>query len=266
MHTVEEIAFSAMTLAGRGDKPSPDDLNQTIRVMNMILKDWATTRDVHLWNLLEETISVTRASIVTHLGNQYLCYASHIASTTNEPGVGAEWPNYWVGANSSESIAEWVSGTTYGANQNIALNPFQLEDITAVRLLHEGQFSPVEKINMHEYALLDPAMHGLPEKIYVEKRANETHINIWPKCGVSNASLIYYRINRPEDVYAGQTLLISDAWIMALQYALAVEMGFMYNISIERLNILGQKAHMEFNKAFRLNESEVDRCFVKPCY
>lgn len=266
MHTVEDIVLTALTFSGRGDKPSPEDLNQAVRLMNLILKDWATTRGVQLWNLLEETTDLSRADTVLHNGVYYLCYSNHLAASANEPGVGADYQNYWVETPEVSDSYTWTTGTSYASNHRLTLDPFQLDDIITLRLLHEGQFSPIEKISMHEYKFLEPSAQGLPTHAYVEKTAAGIYVNTWPKCNESDAHLLYYRINRPYDIAAGESLMLADQWVTALQYALAVELGFLYNISIERLNVLGQKAQFEFNKAFRTNESEVDKCFVKPCY
>ena len=141
-----------------------------------------------------------------------------------------------------------------------------VEDIIGLRVLHAGQFSPVEKISMLDYVNLDRQEFNLPTHAHIQKTSNGASAQFFPINNEANATLHYYEIRRPYQLAHNQSTTIPDQWISALYYALAVELGFVYNIGIERLNMLGQKAQFEFNKAFRTNESEVDRCFVKPAY
>ena len=48
MYAIEDILKMAAQLAGRGDKLSMEDLNTALRILNSILTEWATVRDVHL--------------------------------------------------------------------------------------------------------------------------------------------------------------------------------------------------------------------------
>src|SRR5437870_1130297 len=64
---------------------------------------------------------------VTHNGLVYCCIESHVASSDNEPGVGANWQLYWDQHGSSN--ASWNSGTTYKCypkQNNITLRGFEL--------------------------------------------------------------------------------------------------------------------------------------------
>ena len=50
-------------------------------------------------------------SVVSHGGNTYTCIKTHVADSTNEPGVGANWQTYWSQTGSGGST--WTSGTRY---------------------------------------------------------------------------------------------------------------------------------------------------------
>jgi hypothetical protein len=266
MYAVEDILKMAAQLAGRGDKLPMEELNVALRILNSILTEWATVRDVHLWNIVEASQALPTPDTVLHNSIYYQCYNPHTSASENEPGVGALWENYWKLAPEVPTPLTWMASISYSPNNLVLFDNLYVEDIIGLRVLHAGQFSPVEKISMLDYVNLDHQEFGLPTHAHVQKSATGTSAQFFPVNNQQNATLYYYEIRRPYELDHNQTTSIPNQWISALYYALAVELGFVYNIGIERLNMLGQKAQFEFNKAFRTNESEVDRCFVKPAY
>lgn len=54
----------------------------------------------------------TQSSIVTHNGNIYIASKNHIADSSTEPGVGANWSKYWARVYMSVGSA-WESGQSY---------------------------------------------------------------------------------------------------------------------------------------------------------
>ena len=265
MYAIEDILKMAAQLAGRGDKLSMEDLNTALRILNTILKDWAATQDVQLWNILEKTVDLPTPDTVLHNGVYYQCFNPHTSAADNEPGVGALWENYWQVTTAVTSPFTWAVANSYTHNNLILFTPTEVEDIIGLRVLHQGQFSPIEKIPMLDYVNREQSF-DLPTHAHVQRSATGTSAQFWPVNNQENATLHYYQISRPYAFALNQSTDIPEQWIVALYYALAVELGFVYNIGTERLNVLGQKAKFEFNKAFRTNESEADACFVKPCY
>jgi hypothetical protein len=65
---------------------------------------------------------------VTRNGLVYCCIESHLASSDNEPGVGANWQLYWDQHGTSGAPA-WSSGTTYKCypkQNNVTLRGFEI--------------------------------------------------------------------------------------------------------------------------------------------
>jgi len=269
MYSVEEVCTTAMTMAGRGDKPSNEDLNNAVKMLGNILSDWATTRGVHLWDLTNTEINVPVCDFVTEAGQVYKCYQDHIAAADNKPGSGEKWGDYWVSASVGDytpTPGAWNAGFQYGPNRTYNLNPNVDEDVLAVKVQHAGEVYDVKKIPHLDFLRLPMDSFGLPEKISVIKSAEGSAIHIWPANDQESARLLYYLVCRPGAPDKLDSMTLPAQWVPALYYALAVELGFFYNIGLDRLNILGQKARYEFAKASRTNESEVDECFVTPCY
>ena len=267
MFTVEEICKTGLQLAMVGDKPSEDDFALSIRTLQSILSKWAAVEDVHLWNISDSTLAIPRGDVVLHNSVYYQCYNPHQSTADDEPGVGNNWENYWKPCREITTPLTWATGLDYVNQRSLSdLRSYPFEDIYAIRILHQGQFSPVEKISMLEYKQLDAQELGLPTHVWVEKTNTGISLHLFPLNDQEEVTLHFYAIARPESVDPAAPMPMPDYWAAALYYALAVELGFMYNIGIERINLLGQKAVFEFNKAFRTNQSEVDKCFVKPCY
>ena len=266
--TAEEVCNLALQLAGRGDKTTNDELNQALQIMQVILAEWAASMDVHLWNIAKNTEDVPIGDRV--LGSDgsavYQCIRGHTSATDNQPISGDLYNDYWVGTTLTSSPLTWASDITYNNNRIITLDTEGLEDVLSLQVLHNGQKSTVEKISLLEFKDLDEAELGLPTKCWVQRLETALELHLWPLCDKEDATLYYYSVNRPLISTGDQVVNIPDQWTQALYYALAVELGFVYNIGIDRLRVLGAKSNSAFNRAFRTNESEVDTCFVEPIY
>ncbi len=69
---------------------------------------------------------------VSNGGHYYCCIESHLASSDNEPGVGANWQLYWDQHGTSGSA--WSSGTSYKClvkQNNITLRGFEITGSSA---------------------------------------------------------------------------------------------------------------------------------------
>lgn len=267
MLTIEQICTTAMKLAERGDKPSSDDFAEALRTLMVILSDWAAVRDIQFWNLAEQTEDIPIGDrVIADDSTVYQCIVDHTATTDDYPTTGDLYKNYWKASRLDTDATAWTETYPYAANKTLTIDDVNLEDVLALRLQYAGQFSPIEKISKMEFEQLPKDELGTPVKACVEKSGAGVTVRLWPNNELADAKLFYYAVKRPSD-YTGTDLFpLADQWAQALYYALAVELGFMYNISMDRLKVLGLKARDEFNKAFQTNESEPDECFVKPCY
>lgn len=267
MLTVEQICKTALQLCGRGDKPDTDDMALALRTMNIITADWAATRDVLFWNVAEDSFDVPIGDRVTGTdGNVYQCIVPHVADDDNCPVTGDQYLDYWKASPHTDGAVVWASGTSYDNSQYYQFSDSYLEDILATKLQLNGQFSTVEKVGAMEFLSLTKDEIGEPTKLWFKKEGSFCRAYLWPLNPEANAKIFFYSVKRPYESISSDLFSFPDQWAQALYYALAVELGFMYNISLERLNVLGQKARFEFDKAFRSNESETDECYVKPLY
>ena len=103
-------------------------------------------------------VDVGANDFVTHNGLVYCCIESHLASSDNEPGVGANWRLYWDQHGTSGAPA-WSSGTTYKCyvkQNNITLRGFE---ITGRRSQVSGDNLIWEYIWIHDTVLIGPGLH-----------------------------------------------------------------------------------------------------------
>jgi hypothetical protein len=94
---------------------------------------------------------------VTRNGFVYCCIESHVASSDNEPGVGANWQLYWDQHGSSST--PWSSGTNYKCyvkQNNITLRGFE---ITGRRSAVAGDNLIWEYNWIHDNTGIGPALH-----------------------------------------------------------------------------------------------------------
>jgi len=95
---------------------------------------------------------------VTHNGLVYCCIESHVASSDNEPGVGANWRLYWDQHGSSSTI--WSSGTTYKCypkQENVTLRGFEITGVGA-RAQFGGDNLIWEYNYLHDVTNIGPGM------------------------------------------------------------------------------------------------------------
>lgn len=95
---------------------------------------------------------------VTHNGLVYCCIESHLAAPDNEPGVGANWPNYWDQHGSSGTA--WASGQSYKCyvkQNNITLRGFEITGVGA-RSSFNGDNFIWEYNYIHDITEIGPGM------------------------------------------------------------------------------------------------------------
>jgi len=88
-------------------------------------------------------------------GLAYCCIKSHLASSDNQPGVGASWTNFWDQHGSAST--PWASGATYKCypkQDNVTLRGFEITDRVGIA----GDNLIYEYINSHNVSGGSPAI------------------------------------------------------------------------------------------------------------
>ena len=58
-------------------------------------------------------IKLSRISYVENDDKYYKCIQNHTSSSTNEPGAGADWEDYWEVAEETDLASDWASASSY---------------------------------------------------------------------------------------------------------------------------------------------------------
>ena len=266
--TVEKICRRAMQLAGRGDKPSVNDFNDALETLNMVFQNWSVNYGVALWDIICNEFSFTAGELTSNNGKIYQCKKGHVSSTDNEPGIGTDWANYWVETFNLTTTNIWVSGLYYNPNRSIDFGSPDIHSVSNLYIDYNGVFYPVDRVNKDSFIEEEAQEIGRPTKAYIQKNAIGFTVILSP-IPDDDYTFKYYACKKPMEFSEGQLsggVGLPSNWLMAAQYALAVELAYLYSIDKESIAVLIQKARFEFKKCLGTDKEEVDRCFVKPTY
>lgn len=264
--TVEEVCNRALRIIGRGDKPSADDTNRVIDTLTILLKAWSN-RGIHLFDL-QDQYAALEGYAVSNDGTQYICKMPHTAASTNEPGTGADWENYWVEApNTFSNYLTWASGAEYLPPNLFILGSSDLFSVTYPWLHDDGSQTPLTRISKDDFQALQKGDIGTPEYIYVEKSTNSLSVRVWPIPDKDTYEMSYTGIVSGTSVTSGsEYAAVPDNWLLALQYGLAAELAHEYSLPDTQTLPLVRKAEIELRRAMGTEFGEADTCHVSPCY
>ena len=265
--SVGDACTKAMQMAGRGDKPSPDDMADAAIMATAITKNWAANYGISLWDSKRVLESVEMGNLVVNDGTYYQCIMAHTSDADSEPGTGDDYALYWKETD-VVTATTWITGVSYDVNNGIYTTNPDVFSYQQVRYLSAaGQYSDIIMVSKEDFATFDRRDVGIPTHATVEKTPLATFLQLYPTPYEEGGQLEYTLWNKPMDMMDHQGLLnLPDNWILAFIYTLAVELGFLYNIGTEQIALLAAKAKGEFRKCRGTEKSEVKKCFVKPTY
>ena len=256
-------------MAGRGDKPSVDDYNDALTTLDMIFKTWASNHGVAFWDIVCNSQTLTAGSKVSHNSKVYQCILNHTADSTNEPGVGADWADYWEENSDISTTDLWVSGLTYTVVRSLTPTSTNCVDISNLHINYNGSFWQVELVSKDELFNHDTLTTGMPTKAYLSHSQIGGVVAIFNRIPNRDYEFKYYAMCRPETITAenlGVSTPIPDNWLKAAVYALAVELSYLYSIDLETIQLLTVKARAEFKKCLGTDRGGNDLCFVKSTF
>ncbi len=264
--SVNSLLTRALQLAGRGDKPTSDDMAQALVSLNVLLGTWRN-RGVDLFNLHDQQYTMSLENYVLHNGTTYVCIRPHYSTTNDEPGAGANWRNFWASTTNITSTVAWAVDTSYTAPNRLFLSggTSYMSEIANPRILQAGTVNFLDIVGREEFFALDPAELGIPTKIFIQP-GPQAEFHFWPTPDYSDLILLFTAVLTGQDQYTGTEVYIASNWLQALQYGLAAELGYYYNLTPDRIGVLNNKAEVEFRRALGSDKGVVESCHVDPCY
>lgn len=99
-----------------------------VRSYSPIAADWINGRKYMPAGPLMSTLSIGYSSIVAASdGHNYACKDDHTAGATTEPGVGADWRQYWKRVEDTTTANAWTSGRRYYCNRAYDIDIGEIE-------------------------------------------------------------------------------------------------------------------------------------------
>ena len=264
--TVSDLCVRALRIAGRGDKPTADDLNQAIVSLNGMTSAWRS-RGVDLFNLYDQQIILPVADTVLVSGATYVCIREHYSTIEDNPGVGANWQNYWAVTTNVTATIAWAEGTTYQTPNKLmpmGSSP-ELAEVVNTRIVRLGEVTPVIPIGRATFMNLDPAILGIPTVLY-QVLGNALELRLHPTPDYEDLVFLFTGVMVPPDQIIGGEAWFPPPWLQALQYGLASELSYHFVLPPERVAMLNQKAEREFLLAKGYPKKEAETCGIKSLY
>lgn len=264
--SVNSLLTRSLQIAGRGDKPTSDDMAQALVSLNAMLGAWRL-RGVDLFNLHDQQYTMSAADYVLNDGATYVCIRPHYSTTSDEPGTGANWQNFWALTTNVTGTVTWSAGVSYTAPNRVFISggSIYMPEVANVRILQTGTVNFVDIVGREEFFALDPAELGIPTKVFIQP-GPQAEFHFWPTPDYSDLLLLFTAVLVGQDQYTGTDAYVPPTWLQALQYGLAAELGYYFNLTPDRLGVLNNKAEVEFRRALGSDKGVVESCHVDPCY
>jgi len=195
----------------------------------------------------------TATSTKTNGGKTYRCIRSHTSAAASEPGVGADWQQYWVEATGTGTA--WALAQAYTTMGDFALTGIVLPLNAYYRL--DGAEYELEILSDNQYgALANKGAVGAPQAFYFNPGAGKAYL--YPQPDSANYDI---RLNVISAATALDTDVATDFPIRANQllvYCLAYELGMNKGIPAGLLDRIG-KERERLKNTFRTTDVERKR-------
>lgn len=266
---VDKIIRHAYSIIGRGEKLRNEQIDDAINALDIMFTSWAN-KGADLWRTSKVEIQINKPVIISHNDKQYICLRDHTSSEFNEPGVGASSQVYWLETEGHEETEAWYNSTQYPAANFVSLMDETIYSVGRARILDGTQIFDVEFVTRSKFDKYDPANvvtdnSGNYKAVFVPGRPGYSPgIILHPTPDREGLVLDFYKI-----AYADSNVLaegVPNNWLAAIQYGLAVELGYMNGIGLDVLTSIVNKFKYEFQRARGSEREVVSSCFIDPLY
>lgn len=267
--SLDKIIKHAYSIIGRGEKLRNEQIDDAINALDIMFASWAN-KGADLWRTEKVNFEIPKPLIVENGGEQYICIRKHTASSFNEPGAGANSEIYWVSTSGHLTVEAWVAGVEYLAANDISLIENNIFSIGTARIIDAGEILEVSFIPRRKFEDLDPAetSEGSSTRyraVFEPTRAGQApRIILYPTPDKEGLVLEFHKI-----FYVDSTMFyegIPANWLAAIQYGLAVELGYMNGIALDVLTSVVNKFKFEFQRARGSEREVISSCFVEPLF
>lgn len=249
--TGNDITRRALRIVGvipEGDEPTAEQLLSGRAALNGLVKSWLDI-GVKLWAALWAVKVLAASSTVTVSAVKYRCIKAHTSSAAgvagDEPGVGANWPLYWVvDSTISGTPSAWVTATGYTSIGEFtpATGTYTIER-AFVRTLANVD-TPLCLTSRAAFSMPENRTKlGTPEILWLDRQLTTPKCYLWPIPDAATYQIhyLYTRILEDFDA-AANTPDFPQSWYDALVYGLAANLSDEYQTPLNERQVLMAKA------------------------
>lgn len=266
--TRNQILFKACRLAGvleQGETPEPDMLDTAADWLNLTIKDLEVHRK-KLWAVERIQVQVSKSDQVTNNDEVYYCIQSHTSSATTEPGVGAQWEDYWY---NSEVLADttpdaWALSTDYENGGEITV-PEGTTSIERAVIREDDSDYPVKIINRFgEISIQDKWETDRPCALRFDRTNQKIFLYYIPD---DTYTLTYDRIRLLADIdTASGNPDVPVTLLSYLIYEVGACMAEEYQQESEKINRLRATGQQKLALALRNQTEYTDDSGIEPIF
>lgn len=249
-------------IIGRSDKLRPEQTDDAVNALSLLLQSWAN-QGVHLWRLENLDVSISAPYVISHTSKYYYCIKKHTAETVNNPNDGDLRNHYWLETETTLPVLAWADGSSYLPINSLPLTTIEAYTIIRVNALDANERTTVELVPRRIFDKLCNTDTGIPTTAcHVPGSPGELLLHPSPVSDIV-LELTLAKLYKEE-----HTIGTPEHWLMALKFALAVELGYLNGISMKKLSGIVNKAQFEFRKAkgSPAEMEDKDICFVDPLF
>jgi hypothetical protein len=261
--TRQTIIEDALDIVGP-DSPTNDQIVKAARSLNRMLKMWQA-EGTSPWAIEWTTQTLTASDeVVGTDGNDYKCIRNHTSSSDNKPITGANYTTYWEATGETGSGGTWATSTAYTSLNQYALATTIIGVDEGAFVRNNGTDTQMTPLTRAEYLrLANKTSEGTPIQYWFD-RQHTPQIYLYPFPDDTTDVIHLPVVRKLQDLDSqSDNPDLSEEWLMALVWGLAVEEAPKFGISVQEQQWLQTKAERYKNLAIRGTDDQGD-LFIVP--
>jgi len=263
MINIESLISQAYKVIGRGEKLRPESINEAADCLELMFKSWAN-KGGDVWRINKKSIALPIPAVIENDSKNYLCIRSHTANPDSEPGIGSSYKSYWVEAPEDlTATGTWALAASYIDGRVVDFDDATMFSIGCAKVIDNGEETHFEFISRKDANSLDRSLLGIPNKgVFIPNK--EPQLYLYPI--VNKAGLVFEYHNITYSAFDTFLTESPDNWLNAIKYGLAVELGYMNGIPLDKLTGIVNKFQFEYRRAKGSEKEVITSCFVKSLF
>lgn len=248
-----------------GSTPDTVKVNMVSNAMNTLAKYWLS-EGIRLWTMEWVTQTFAESSTVSNGGKGYRCIRSNISSTTDQPGIGANYTTFWIEDSTAIGAPAWQISTPYSSvgNFTVSADTVGIEKAFIRNTINDQN---VEIISKFDYmGITNKTDQGRPTQLFFDLKLIPV-IYLYPQPNTLTDVLHYLRIRKLQDFNnATDNPDMPVHWIEPFTWNVAAMVCHKFNLPLPERQMIEQKAEFLKKKSRSSDKETIDLKFTRSCY